>query len=786
MTSHAPPSSILTVPTTQNTAPVLSFNCLYTHDLRRKAKRWQDGILRFHTFNKRVMVYDVPRNFIGDTHWREPQAIQDGDELELEKGVLIQVGEEVERTETDLTGLLEKRKVKPTPGGKEPNAQDELPRAHLTPRNQPTSAVQSAVARGTSTPLSQLRPKSLNALLGTPKGPVGRASLPTKSPADQRREKENSDIIEGGHSPKRRRLESSTDSRPSALSTKTTVQQPLLQSVTGAEPELKTTGNGDFQAKLLANGKPLRRERQESARDRQDIHSHRSSKDASPGNVRLKETSHEFRDTRSSSKNHIHLNCQEQRPNEKNQHHPQPVPKVPSHPLKSKRTEATSNSTTRDRRSPHQVTIRNAEADDLALHDQPRPTNLLRIAKTKPRRKLMYRDLLPQKAPPIDHVQSSKEEPSRSSRPKTLSNRKVERRRENLLDDFHEAQRGRLQDRLSRCNRTSNVASEEPLLREDNQLDEDLGITEKPSTPMVNHDSKLPNSLFLTQSSSSETPLNLHEPPTTAFNSVHEQTVSESIPDADVEFLPSSQSQLASACPDMELSNPKQQPPAAQQDETVNTSSLRNNVNAHTDLVPSTTTQLASTGLNPGIFLPQATEEQISTTEQSIPVDKPPSKQHAVIKAALPPPQQRKPRPFQRCVSDVSARAPARPRENGFTKPSALRRNVSADTTNVSTESNIAPRPPLIRTTNLYVSNVKAGGAEKKTPTPREQVADPWSREAFDLFGFDGCNKKVSTDNGMELAGQERRDEREKDSGDGNEGMGYVLDDIMAESQGFV
>jgi hypothetical protein len=58
----------LSIPPSQNTAPVLEFNCLYTHDIRRKQKRWQDGFLRFHTFNKRVMVYDVPRNFIGDMH----------------------------------------------------------------------------------------------------------------------------------------------------------------------------------------------------------------------------------------------------------------------------------------------------------------------------------------------------------------------------------------------------------------------------------------------------------------------------------------------------------------------------------------------------------------------------------------------------------------------------------------------------------------------------------------------------------------------------------------------
>ena len=92
-TPHAPRAS-LSIPSTQNTAPVLEFRCLYTHDLRRKLKRWQDGFLRFHTFNRRIMVYDVPRNFVGDTHWREKTELADGDELELETGgVLVQVGE---------------------------------------------------------------------------------------------------------------------------------------------------------------------------------------------------------------------------------------------------------------------------------------------------------------------------------------------------------------------------------------------------------------------------------------------------------------------------------------------------------------------------------------------------------------------------------------------------------------------------------------------------------------------------------------------------------------------
>ena len=136
------------VPSTQNTAPILEFRCLYTHDLRRKQKRWQDGLLRFHTFNKRIMVYDVSRNYIGDMHWREDEVLQDGDEFQLDRGVLIQVGEATGSMEQDLTGLLEKRKKAP-----EVVVNEEVPQQPVV-----VPMAGSKVAQ-----LPQLRPKTLNA-----------------------------------------------------------------------------------------------------------------------------------------------------------------------------------------------------------------------------------------------------------------------------------------------------------------------------------------------------------------------------------------------------------------------------------------------------------------------------------------------------------------------------------------------------------------------------------------------------------------------------------------------
>jgi hypothetical protein len=163
-TATTRPASSLNIPSTQNTAPILEFTCLYTHDLRQKKKRWQDGVLWFHTFNKRVMVYDVQRNFIGDTHWRQEQFVQEGDDIKLDKGVLIEVGELLATTEQDLTSLLEKRKPVP----------------EARPENTSTVLTRPAVP-----PLSQLRPKSLNELLGTSRGTYGRAVSSKQSPYEQ-------------------------------------------------------------------------------------------------------------------------------------------------------------------------------------------------------------------------------------------------------------------------------------------------------------------------------------------------------------------------------------------------------------------------------------------------------------------------------------------------------------------------------------------------------------------------------------------------------------------------
>ncbi|KAJ5983181.1 hypothetical protein N7481_005280 [Penicillium waksmanii] len=149
------------------TASVVKFRCLYTHDLRRKSKRWQDGYLRYHAFNKRVMVYDESGNYIGDHHWRSTDEVQDGDELELDKGVLIEVGERMGTTQQDLTNLFEKRKSSQTSPPSNNSQTRPTPTPTHAPAPTPISTSTSARPSGSQTF------RSLNDLLGIKRTPIG-------------------------------------------------------------------------------------------------------------------------------------------------------------------------------------------------------------------------------------------------------------------------------------------------------------------------------------------------------------------------------------------------------------------------------------------------------------------------------------------------------------------------------------------------------------------------------------------------------------------------------------
>lgn len=171
---------------TRTTAPVVKYICLFTPDLKRKHKRWQDGRLEFHTFNRRVMVYDEGGNVIGDAHRTKSHDVEEGDEFHLDRGnVIVQVAERVGQRVQDITDIFA-RKPKPQDGN--PTS---TPAGITTPRARP------------SIPNSQMRHLPLQSLLSTPGHQIGRAVIPSTSPFERRNQTPNA----ADHPSKRRKVD---------------------------------------------------------------------------------------------------------------------------------------------------------------------------------------------------------------------------------------------------------------------------------------------------------------------------------------------------------------------------------------------------------------------------------------------------------------------------------------------------------------------------------------------------------------------------------------------------
>jgi hypothetical protein len=215
------------VPRTQNTAPVFEFKCLYTADLRRKQKRWQDGRLKYHSFNKRVMVYDEKSNFVGDVHWREDHELCDGDELQLERGgILVQVEEKLETHNQDLSELVDK-----------PRKEKEARAAARTANGSPGSFGRT---QNFGTPAHTAVPKSLNRLL-TPSGHHGRAQIPITSPFEDRRniESTSQEIREDQRPSKRRKCHEPQNSKSGFAQNLTGAMLNLTSSKPSSTPTIR-------------------------------------------------------------------------------------------------------------------------------------------------------------------------------------------------------------------------------------------------------------------------------------------------------------------------------------------------------------------------------------------------------------------------------------------------------------------------------------------------------------------------------------------------------------------
>lgn len=155
------------------------------------------------------MVYDDSKNFIGDLHYRDADELQEGEELRLDKGVLVDVGRRTGQTETDLAEVLDKG----TRGDEGTQAKQAAPRVMY----QSKQRVPSAIPKG--------RPKSLAAVLGASQGPIGRARLALKSPYEQLHTTHPEPVLEQQPA-KRQRMTTDKENTPTMSKTVRVEQQP--------------------------------------------------------------------------------------------------------------------------------------------------------------------------------------------------------------------------------------------------------------------------------------------------------------------------------------------------------------------------------------------------------------------------------------------------------------------------------------------------------------------------------------------------------------------------------
>ncbi|KTW25914.1 hypothetical protein T552_03188 [Pneumocystis carinii B80] len=96
-------------------AKVDRFKCLWTANKHQVRKRWHDGILHFHTFNFRAMLYDEA-NVLVDDLFISKQHITSGDEIEFDNHLVI-IEDALEAIYSDISSLYvrhQKRRIKET------------------------------------------------------------------------------------------------------------------------------------------------------------------------------------------------------------------------------------------------------------------------------------------------------------------------------------------------------------------------------------------------------------------------------------------------------------------------------------------------------------------------------------------------------------------------------------------------------------------------------------------------------------------------------------------------
>ena len=365
--------------------------------------------------------------------------------------------------EQDLTELLEKRnKPRDSVSGQ----------ATSSPMGDPLTTTMASPAVPQT---SLLRPKSLNTLLGTPKGPIGRASIPMKSPHEMRKARDDIDCTVERPAKRPRLAEArAVVPAPVILQGRSSRGQTDLTPLVG---ELERVGRKDI-SRHGKNGFPISGITARKPPSGQGLYAvaapvaHETMSAVKPRGDHCDESTRKQR------------KCGEERTRQKvgaalpRINHAQPRPT----------TIATTSS------PPNSLAIWKEEStesikiiSDVETVSSSKPRNKrtkLQMASRKPRRKLMYRDLLPQDSPVISCSLSSTEFTAQGGRVTTIP-LGFEPRLEEPLTKFHQKELDQSADRLNR--RHSNKGA-----RNATHKNKNLGKSMSPSLFLTQEDSDTP------------------------------------------------------------------------------------------------------------------------------------------------------------------------------------------------------------------------------------------------------------------------------------------------------
>ena len=375
------------------------------------------------------MVYDVPRNYIGDTHWRDEGIIGDGDEFELDRGVLIQVGEATGSMEQDLTELLERKKPRDVVFGQ----------ASSSPVG---DSLITAIASPPVAQTSLLMPKSLNALLGIPKGPIGRASLSKKSPHDMR-ETRNDLGCADGRPTKRLRMAGSSAVVSAPVISQLGRSFPSRRNATslGGEQEkcgrIRVSRNGEngFSKSRITGPSPPDGQRAYTVAAPIAHETILAVKPRVDNRVKSTRTQREHGEVETQPK----LGGPLPRSNE-----------AQPRPATTAGTGSPSDSLTSSKEKAAKAVEIVSDVEALSSSEPRKKRMKLQMAPRKPRRKLMYRDLLPQESPAISRSLSSTECTAHCGRVTTIPSGSEQWSKE-PLSEFYQREPEQVADRLNSC-----------------------------------------------------------------------------------------------------------------------------------------------------------------------------------------------------------------------------------------------------------------------------------------------------------------------------------------------